>query len=97
MSLVVYLGEVLEVKVRIYLGRAYICVAQQFLDAAQIMARFKQMRCEGVPEQVRINPHIDALPPCPVADPGLHRAAAQAIPLLADKQGPFFARGKLPA
>ncbi len=95
MSLVVYLGEVLEVKVRIYLGRAYIRVAQQLLDTAQIVARFKQMRCEGVPEQVRINPHIDALPPRPVADPGLYRAAAQASPLLADKQGPFFARGKL--
>ncbi len=49
MSPVVYLGEVLEVKVRIYLGRAYICVAQQLLDTAQIVARFKQMRGEGVP------------------------------------------------
>jgi len=38
MSLVVYLGKVLEVKVSIYLGRADIRVAQQLLNTAQIMA-----------------------------------------------------------
>ena len=34
MGLVVYLGEVLEVKVSIYLGRADIRVAQEFLNTA---------------------------------------------------------------
>ena len=54
MSSVVYLGEVLEVKVRIDLGRRDICVAQQFLDTAQVVARFEQVRGKGVPEQVRL-------------------------------------------
>ena len=43
MSFVVYLGEVLEVKVSIYLGRADIRVAQQLLDTAQVVARFEQV------------------------------------------------------
>jgi hypothetical protein len=38
MSFVVYLGEMLEVKVRIDLGCGDIGVSQQFLNAAQVMA-----------------------------------------------------------
>jgi len=67
MSLVVYLGKVLEVKVSIYLGRADIRVTQKLLNAAQIMARFEQMRGKRVPEQVRIYLGIDALSFAPIA------------------------------
>jgi hypothetical protein len=43
MCLVVYLGQVLEVKVRIYLGGTDIGVTEEFLDATQIVARFEQV------------------------------------------------------
>ena len=46
MRSVVYLGEVLKVKVCVYLRRRDVGVAQEFLDAAQIVARLEQMRGE---------------------------------------------------
>ena len=44
MSLVVYLGKVLEVKMSIDLGRRDISVPQQLLYATQIVARLEQVR-----------------------------------------------------
>jgi hypothetical protein len=41
MRLVVYLGEVLEVKVRVDLGRGDVRVPEEFLDTAQVMAGFE--------------------------------------------------------
>ncbi len=38
MGFVVYLGQVLEVKVRIYLGRADIGMTEEFLNTPQIVA-----------------------------------------------------------
>ena len=46
---VVYLGQVLEVKVSIDLGRADVGVSQQLLDAAQVVARFQQVGCDNHP------------------------------------------------
>ncbi len=43
MSFVVYLGEVLEVKVSIYLRRADIGVAEQLLDTTQVVTRLEQV------------------------------------------------------
>ena len=40
---VVYLGQVLEVKVCIHLGGADIGVAEELLDGAQVMTRFQQV------------------------------------------------------
>ena len=85
-SLVVYLGKVLEIKVGIHLGGADIGVAQKLLDAAQVMTGFQQMSGEGVPEQMRVDLGVYALPTRPVIDPGLHRAPAEAGPTLADEQ-----------
>ena len=71
MCLVVYLGQMLEIKVRIDLRRGYIGMAQELLDTPQIMTGFEQMCCEGMPEQMRVNVRVDALFPSPVADSGL--------------------------
>ena len=65
MGFVVYLGQMLEVKVRIDLGRRDIGMAQELLHAPQVMTRLQEVRGEGVPEQVRIDATVDALVPRP--------------------------------
>ncbi len=87
----------LEVKVSIDLGGADVRMAEQFLDAAEIVARLEQVRRERVPEQVRVDAGIDALPLGPVQDPGLYRAGAQPAAPLAQEQGAFLCRGQRPA
>ena len=47
--------EPLLIDVGIDLGRRYVRVAQHFLDDSKIRAVAKQVRCEAVPEKVRIN------------------------------------------
>src|SRR5947209_7439602 len=44
------------------------------------------MRGERVPEQVRIHPHADALPACPIRYPGLHSTPPEALAAAADEQ-----------
>ena len=55
MSLIVYLGKMLKIKVGIDLCRADIGVSEQFLDTAQVLAGFEQVGGEAVAEQVRVN------------------------------------------
>ena len=54
-------GEVLKIKVGVDLGGRDVCMTQQFLDAAQILARLEQMRCKGVAKEVRVDVHRQAL------------------------------------
>ena len=42
-GLVVDAGQVLEIKMRVDLGRGDVGVPQQLLDAAQVLARFEDM------------------------------------------------------
>ena len=60
MSLVVYLGQVLKIKVRVDLGRRNVRVPQQLLNTAQILTGFEQMRRERVTEGVAGRPLLDA-------------------------------------
>ena len=53
---------------RIDLGGRDVGVPKEFLDAAQVMARLKKMRREGVPEQVWRHFRIDTLAFRPVRD-----------------------------
>src|SRR5210317_1337185 len=92
MSFVVYLGEVLEVKVSVDLGRGDVRVPQEFLHAAQVVARLEQVGGKGVPEQVRVDLGVDALAPRPVIHPRLYAAAAEARAPLAHEQGLFAGR-----
>jgi hypothetical protein len=55
MSFVVYLGEMLEVKVGVDLGGRNVGMAQQLLHSAQVVAGFQQVGSEGMPEEVRVN------------------------------------------
>ena len=87
MSPVVYLGEVLEVKVSINLRRRDIRVAQQFLHATQVVAGLEQVGGERMPEQVRVDLGVDALAASPVIDARLHAAATKARAAVADEQG----------
>ena len=73
MGTVVDAGQVLEIKVRVDLGRADVGVPEQFLDAAQILTGFKEMRGEGMAEQVRMHVHRQAL--AAVAGDGPDRSA----------------------
>src|SRR5688572_32889283 len=47
-------GEVLKIKVGVNLRRSDVGVAEELLDAAQVLARLEQMRREGVPEHMRV-------------------------------------------
>ena len=85
MCLVVYLGQMLEVKVCIDLRRADVGVAEKFLHAAQVVAGLEEMRREGMPKQVRVNARVDALPARPVVDAGLHGSRADTLAALADE------------
>ena len=76
MRLVVYLGEVLEIKVSVDLGRRDVGVAQEFLYPPEVVARLEDVGGKRVPEQVREYICIDALPAGPVLDAGLYRPAA---------------------
>ena len=54
-------GEVLKIKVGVDLGGRDVGMTQQFLYAAQILARLEQMRCKGVAKEVRVDVHRQAL------------------------------------
>src|SRR4051812_34920949 len=71
------------------LGRSNIRMAQQLLHTTQIATRFKQMRSEGVPEQVGIDAQAHALAPSPVGHSGLNRTPSQALATAADEQRGF--------
>lgn len=53
--MIVYMGKVLEIKVRVNLGRGDTRMAEQFLDGAQVAAGFEEMRREGVSEYMRVD------------------------------------------
>jgi len=72
--------QVPEIQVRINLGGADVGVAEQFLDSAQIAARFEQMCCEGMAKHMRVHVHADALPARPVRNPQLHRSNREPAP-----------------
>ncbi len=94
-SFIVYLGKMLEIKVSIYLSRADIGMAQQFLDAAQIAARLEQMGRKAVAKQVRVDALRYAGLPGPVADPILDAARADPAAPDPDKQCRLFGTGQL--
>ena len=70
---VVGAGQVGEIKVGVDLRRGDVRVAEQLLHAAQILTRFKQMRRERMPEQVR----VDVRPAGPCAAPSTRCAAGR--------------------
>jgi len=72
MGFVVYLGEVLEIKVRINLGAADIGMPEQFLHAAKIVAGFEHMRRERMAKHMRVQLCVETLSTGPVLDPCLY-------------------------
>src|SRR5882672_2494859 len=79
-SAVVYARQVLEIKMRIDLGRGDISVPQELLHAPQIATRFKQMRGKRMPEEVRVDLDAETLLAGPVIDAQLDGPHAQAPP-----------------
>ena len=63
---IVYLGEVLEIKVGVDLRGCYVRVAEQFLNAAQVLAGFQQVRGEGMAEHVGVDVDAEALASAPM-------------------------------
>jgi hypothetical protein len=55
MGLIIDAGEVLKIKVSVDLRCCDIGVAEQLLDATQVLARLEQVRGEGMSEQVRMD------------------------------------------
>src|ERR1700752_2853254 len=83
---VVDAGEVLEVKMSVDLRRRDVGVPQQLLDATQLPARFEQVGGEGMPEEVRMHVHAQALALRPVVDARLDGAGTQALTPSADEK-----------
>jgi len=79
-------GEVLKIKVGVNLGGRDVCVTQQFLDAAQILARLEQMRGEGVTEEMRVYVHRQALFAGATRHAGLNRARCDRATFATDEQ-----------
>ena len=50
---VVNLDHLFHRDLRIYLRRRKPCVAEQFLDVAEVCALIKQVCCKGVPQRMR--------------------------------------------
>src|SRR5690606_7405576 len=94
MGLVVYLGQVLEVKMGIDLGCADVGVAQELLDAAQVVAGFEEVGGGGMAEQVGVHPGIDTLSFCPVIHARLYRPWCYPSAALADEQRALFRAGQ---
>ena len=69
MGSVVDAGQVLEIKMSVDLGGRDVRVAEQFLDGTQLSTGFKQMRGKGVPEQMRMDVHGQALAQRPPGKP----------------------------
>src|SRR5262245_57970335 len=87
MGFVVDAGQVLEVKVRIYLRRTDVGMAEKFLPAAEVPARLEQVGGERVPEEMRVHRHVQVAARGPAPDPALDRARAEAPAVLADEEG----------
>src|SRR3954451_15887703 len=75
---------------RVDLGRGDVGVAQELLYAAQILTRFKQMRGEGMTEQVRIDASRQPLAACPLSDAQLDRPRLQSRAVASDEKGGFI-------
>src|SRR5690606_40125476 len=90
---VVHACEVLEVQVSIDLRGGDVRVAEQFLHAAQILARLEQVRSERMPEHVRMNMSPEALALRPLRNTQLHRSRRQASAAIADEQRRLIGRG----
>jgi hypothetical protein len=81
-----------EIKVGIDLGGGDVGVAEQLLDAAQILTRFKKMRRERMPEQVGVDLGRQTLAARPVADAQLHGAVLEPAAITANEHRGFFRR-----
>src|SRR5688500_13465177 len=97
MGCVVNAGQVLEIKMGINLRRGDVGMAEELLYATQFSARFKQVRGEGVRDEVGMDLDPEPLTAAPVGDSILHGAAAQAPPVAAEKKRirVGLSRGKL--
>src|SRR6186713_1530491 len=83
---VVGAGQVGEIKMRVDLRGRDVGVAEQLLDSAQILTRFKQMGGEGVAEQVGIYARRQPLAARPSRDAQLDRALLQSGAIAPDEQ-----------
>ena len=57
MSLIVYLGEMLKIKMRVGLGRRDTGMPQKFLNRPQIPAGLQHVAREGMPQHMGVNAH----------------------------------------
>src|SRR5271167_3811728 len=93
---VVDAGQMLKVEVRIYLRAADVGMAQQFLHAAQITARFEQVSRKRMTEHMRVHVHWEALASRPSAHPQLYRSDRQLPAGSTHEQGTCLRGGALP-
>ena len=57
MGLIVYLGEMLKIKVRVSLGGGDAGMPQKLLNRPQIPAGLQQVAREGMPQHMGVNAH----------------------------------------
>lgn len=77
MRCVVNSRQMLKIKVGVDLGGRDVGMAEQFLNAAQVLARFEQVGGEGMAEHVRIDMDADALQTRPARDAQLNGPCSQ--------------------
>ena len=87
---IIYLGEMLKIKVSIDLGRADVRMPEQLLDRPQITAGLHHMGCKAMAKQMRIDALWYAGLDGPVTHSVLNGARTDAVPTNADKKGNFI-------
>src|SRR5579885_3061608 len=98
MRLVIALAEAKRGHVRVDLGRCQAAVAQQFLHIADIRASVEQMRCETVPQRVRMGSPIEACRGEIVLEQAADASRGQPRAVLVEKdRRPLALAEKLPA
>ena len=85
MALVIHAGEVLVIEVGVYLRRAQLAVAEQFLDGADVAGRLQQVAGEAVAQHVRGDAPSGQAALRVVAEALLHAAHAEARAAVVDE------------
>ena len=87
MRFIVNLGESLKIEMGVDLGRVKICMAEQFLDSAQITAGFQQVGGTGMAQGMRVQADVKSLFEGPAPEALLNTAGAQACAGSVNEQG----------
>ena len=93
MGFVVHLGQMIKIQLGINLGGGKAVVAEQFLHRADVAAGLQQVAGVAVAQHVRREVLWAALADCPVFQPVLNLALAEAAAVAVGEEGGFACGG----